>query len=166
MAAPKEKRKSILVYRPEVGDKLLEYWRATHNKRAACGHAAIDRETLRLWLIRGAEGEEPFSSFSASWEKAEADWIAERELVIRKAANEGQWQAAAWGLERHLPDEYGKKDRLGIGQDPTAEPVGVKHGRLDDSDGATVLDILGAAGGLTPEALGGLDADAEPVDTT
>ncbi len=32
--------------------------------------------------------------------------------LIGKAAGEGNWQAAAWRLERRFPERWGRKDRV------------------------------------------------------
>lgn len=51
------------------------------------------------------------------WEalkKARAEAIIRNVTFIQKAASDGSWQAAAWWLERTVPEQYAKK---------TAKPV-------------------------------------------
>lgn len=96
---------------PQMADTLVERWRATHCKAAAWKAVGITAPTLEDYLNRGAKGEEPFLTFFQRWEKAEADWIAERCLTIRQAAQAGTWQAAAWDLERHLPEDFALRQR-------------------------------------------------------
>ena len=46
--------------------------------------------------------------------KAEAKFIAWNEQQIMSAAKKGNWQAAAWLLERKYPDEFGRRERQEI----------------------------------------------------
>lgn len=46
---------------------------------------------------------------SESLKKAEADYKNALQGIIAKAAQERDWKAAAWLLERKYPDEYGRK---------------------------------------------------------
>lgn len=48
------------------------------------------------------------------WEalkKARADAIVRNVTVVQKAAQNGNWNAAKWWLENHLPEVYGRKDK-------------------------------------------------------
>ncbi|KPK43084.1 MAG: hypothetical protein AMJ65_06830 [Phycisphaerae bacterium SG8_4] len=73
--------------------------------------AGIDRDTLRQWLKWGAEGKTPeFAEFLHRCEHARARFEMTRVDIIRKAgeAKDG-WTAAAWWLERMIPEVYGKR---------------------------------------------------------
>jgi len=48
-------------------------------------------------------------AFLAAVKKAEADAIVRHVANIAKAAQDGQWQASAWWLERRYPAEYGRR---------------------------------------------------------
>ncbi len=90
---------------------ILETIREGASDKAAAARAGIDRTTLYNWLERGKQGEEPFSTFSTTLEKAKADREAKFVGFIRQAAEDGTWQAAAWYLERTDPEHYGRKER-------------------------------------------------------
>ena len=50
---------------------------------------------------------------------------------IEKVAEEGNWQADAWVLERKYPDKFGRRDRINVNLDPN-KPVEVN---LEWADG-------------------------------
>jgi transposase len=81
---------------------------ATH--RLACEYAGIDQATLYRWLAKGAaSGAPPYRAFCEAFTRAQGiaavGWLAK----IEAAAQDGDWRAAAWKLERRYPDEYGKQ---------------------------------------------------------
>jgi hypothetical protein len=50
------------------------------------------------------------AEFSDAVKKAEADAEIEDIEIIRQAARNGAWQAAAWRCERRNPQDWGKKE--------------------------------------------------------
>lgn len=71
------------------------------------GKAELDRVQENPKASIRAE-ELPFVQFYEATQKAESEgamgWLAK----IEKAANDGNWQAAAWKLERRYPKDYGR----------------------------------------------------------
>jgi hypothetical protein len=49
-------------------------------------------------------------------------WTRLRFDRIRSAAEQGQWQAAAWLLERRWPSEFGRRDTTRIDTTPRRVP--------------------------------------------
>ena len=94
--------------------------------------------------LQPSEDEAPTAEEIVLWrfwrdvKKAEAEAEAAAVLQIRKAANEGTWQAAAWYLERKFKDRWSRRDsidhtgsidhRVGIGASP--EEIEAARARL------------------------------------
>jgi hypothetical protein len=106
-----------------VIDEIAKLVRAGNYLEVAAQYAGIDVVTLYDWMKRGAwekerrekpytrprQDEEVFVQFSNTIKEA----LAEAELrdvnTITAAANDGQWTAAAWRLERKFPKRWGRK---------------------------------------------------------
>lgn len=69
----------------------------------AASYAGISTAAMNGWIDRIPELKEAVESCEAI---AAMKWLN----VIEKAAQAGQWQAAAWKLERLYPDLYGRRD--------------------------------------------------------
>lgn len=97
--------------------------------KSACSLAGITQTTFYDWVTNKPE-------FTALIKKAESE-MKERALkVINQAAQNGQWQAAAWLLERREPNEYGRQDRVRI------EDVRGTAEKLAEKIGVTVEELL------------------------
>lgn len=87
------------------------------------------------------------------WEAVkEAEATAELGMValVRKAAFDGTWQAAAWWLERKMPTKWGRKDRLEhTGEVAAGEPKVVAP--ASDAERLSIARILDDAGALHVE---------------
>lgn len=94
---------------PERQQAVLQALSVGATHRLACHYAGISHECLYNWLRLGERGRQPYADFSAAMKKAEGQaaigWLAK----IEASANAGEWQAAAWKLERRYPDEYGRQ---------------------------------------------------------
>lgn len=92
---------------------------ATHEHAAQ--YAGIDGATFYRWLQAGEAGKAPYREFCEAVKKAEGravvGWLAQ----IEEAARTGNWQAAAWKLERRYPKLYGRRtgDEVEPGQTVT-----------------------------------------------
>lgn len=88
----------------------------------ACAYADLAPSTVYRWLERGRaekqaqdQGntpdpiETPYIELCEAIEKARASAIVANVTIIQQAARNGQWQAAAWWLERSLPQQYGRR---------------------------------------------------------
>ena len=121
--------------------KLIEAGNYQKHVAQALG---IDESTWYRWLQKGeSETNENsiYREFYKSIKKAEAKAVARNVALIQRAAQEGNWQAAAWWLERKFPAEWGKRDKLDInaGESLKVEIIKVdgslegKEGSEDDS---------------------------------
>ena len=124
MQPKKEKRKAgrYTKLTPELQQEFIAAIESGLTNKSACDYVGIDESTFYSWLniARKAELEaaengtkipkniKPFSEFSKSLKKAEARFKAYHCKNIKRAGDEGAWQASAWLLERKFPEEYGK----------------------------------------------------------
>lgn len=131
--------------RPDLQQKIISSLRAGNYFDAACLSAGIHESTGYRWLQRGEAEMQRLDNDSRARPKAEeavfvdfckavkeAAAEAENEYValIKHAAKgtlirtdgtrvpyEGQWQAAAWWLERRFPDKWGRQRVEHTGKD-------------------------------------------------
>jgi len=85
-------------------EPLLTALRAGNTRRAAARYAGIHSTQFYRWL----EG----TAFRAQVERAEADAEVRMLTKVAQAANGGDWKAAAWWLDRRLPADYGRRERI------------------------------------------------------
>lgn len=98
----------------ELINELCKFKKAGLTNKSVCYAANISERSFYEYLNRGeadaqAGKKSIFSRFFQSYKKAEAMHKLKRLSQIEKAADGGNWQAAAWELERCYPDEYGKR---------------------------------------------------------
>ncbi len=121
--------KGETLWTPELQEKLLSLIRAGNYVEVAARAVGISSPTYYSWLSRGGQGEEPFAELARAIEKAAAEAEARDFTLIGRHA-EKQWQAAAWRLERKLPQRYGRKDSLEVTGDEQ-KPISVTSARVD-----------------------------------
>ena len=159
MATAVEKKKPTAKPKSNAGRKtalldvikeqtLLDYIRIGTPVRKAVAASGIAEKTFYNWMSRGmAERERQalvpnakknpteviFLQFLQRVEQARAEAIMKKVAVIAKSGNDGDWRAAAWWLERQVPEEFGKTDRFEIGgTNGEAIKVQVEMGDLED----------------------------------
>lgn len=114
-----------------IRSRLLQAIRLGSYIEHACFYAGIDSSTFRKWRQKAEQEIEPYKSFWKEVQLAESEAIMRRLARIEKTAEEGNWQADAWVLERKYPDKFGRRDRINVNLDPN-KPVEVN---LEWSDG-------------------------------
>jgi predicted transcriptional regulator len=84
---------------------------------AAAGRAGVSVASINEWRWRGRDPEDKsensrlYAAFYEAIQRALSD--AETSLVTTiRDASEKNWTAAAWLLERRIPDSYGRRDRI------------------------------------------------------
>lgn len=87
--------------------------------------APTDDISLIAPMDEAQEGEVilPFLEFSEAVKKARAEAEGAHIRNIRKAADNGVWQASAWFLERSFPKKWGKRSSLEIAAGDADEPI-------------------------------------------
>jgi hypothetical protein len=111
----------------DTRDKIVQAIQMGATYELAAQFGGVSYDTFNNWMKRGAEGVEGDQAFVDFFEtvkqaegKAAVGWLAKIEV----AANDGNWQAAAWKLERRYPGEYGRQRIELTGKD--GGPVTVK----------------------------------------
>ena len=104
-------------FTPDVRTRIISAIRNGNTYEASANYGGVSYDSFRGWLKRGeddADGE--FFEFFNAIKKAEAEAEIESVALIRRSAQDGQWQAAAWFLERRKPSDWGRRDRHEVAQ--------------------------------------------------
>lgn len=93
----------------EETERLLQAIRLGATYKNACNYAGISFDTFRRWIAKGEkESSGKWHDFFCAVRKAEGEALVGWLARIEKAAQDGDWKAAAWKIERRYPAEYGK----------------------------------------------------------
>jgi len=98
----------VLAWTPEKGAEIVGYLAEGVFLETAAACAGIAKITLFQWLRAGRRGQ---TSELATWSDEVRKAMGDAELadlrLVKAAADNGVWQAAAWRLERKYPQKYG-----------------------------------------------------------
>ena len=138
---------------PEVQENICNWLKLGYYQEDAAIMAGISASTYYEWIKKGEqervaleEGEKaqalpdtslpapedgtteielvyPFLEFSEAVKKARAEAEGAHIRNIRKAADNGVWQASAWFLERSHPKKWGKRNTLELNSGSPDEPI-------------------------------------------
>ena len=115
----------------EVVTDIVNALAAGATAKAAAGAAGISEATYHSWRAQACEGADPvFLEFLERTTRAREQGKVALAASIRKAANEGDWRAAAWLLERLEPEGWSLKQQLEH-TGPAGGPI-----RTEDTTGA------------------------------
>ena len=88
-------------YTPECVNKITQAIRMGATYELAAAYAGVSYDSFNRWMQSKSE-------FCEAVKLAEGQaaliWLTK----IEQAASDGQWQAAAWKLERRYPHQYGR----------------------------------------------------------
>lgn len=97
----------------------------------------IDKSTWYRWLSEGEKAKSGLKrEFYDTVKKAEKDAIARNVALIQRAAQEGNWQAAAWWLERKYFEDWGRKDKVDLSADKDGFKIVVEYVDERGKDGS------------------------------
>lgn len=109
---------------PEIQTAIVEALSAGNYLETAAQYAGIHPATLFRWLDRGREAldsddfdkhpDKIYGEFCEAVEKTRAQAEVRAVALIRKAAMDGTWQAAAWFLERSHPHKWGRQNKVEV----------------------------------------------------
>lgn len=104
-------------------ERLLEALRAGNYIETACAYAGVSKSSFYNYLAQARKAREkdgqPLSEHE-TWalelldavEKARADAEVRNVHLIQQAAQGGTWQAAAWFLERSMPQKWARREKV------------------------------------------------------
>lgn len=99
-----------------IGDHetLLDFFKAIEDGNytdTACDIAGISHESLRRWLKRADDGEEPYITFRAALKRISARAEGIEVQKVRKAGEDPRfWAASMTYLERRHPEKWGRRN--------------------------------------------------------
>ncbi len=88
---------------------VLNALEAGASRKGACAAAELTEQWLWKWMKRSTAFKEQVERAEA---KAETNYLAR--IVAEVKNPKGQWTAAAWALERLMPERYGRRERVDI----------------------------------------------------
>lgn len=106
-------------------------------EKYAAEAAGVSEMTFHSWLRKGAEGNEPYKSFSDAVMTARAKGA--KHLWLRAITGGSNSQGAQWGLERRFRKEFGA--HLLVGGVPDGDPIRLQ----DDLNAAEETREISAA---------------------
>ena len=92
-------------------EELVKWLKLGYYIEDACTMAGIGKTTYYNWIAKAEQEEGPeYVEFMNAVKKARAEAEGAHIMNIRRAADNGVWQASAWFLERSHPKKWGKKN--------------------------------------------------------
>ena len=92
----------------ELTQEITTYIRDGNSPTISATLVGISPSTYFNWMSKGSNQEPRFMEFLESIKRANAQSIVNRVAHIARAADSGNWRAAAWLLERMAPESFGK----------------------------------------------------------
>ena len=118
----------------EIEARIVTLIRNGNYRTTACQAAGIGTSTFYRWMEQGeADDQEdldtPLRAFYLAVRRAEAESEATDIAIIETAARQGDWKAAAWRVERKVPQHWNLKQVMevehsgGIRREPIEMPT-------------------------------------------
>ena len=96
-------------------EKLIEALRSGSYRIDACRAASIHYNTLLAWEKKGkSQTSGEYVEFLEALRRAEAEAVVSNIEVITKAAQSGDWRAAAWFLEHKYPNNWARLEKRAV----------------------------------------------------
>ena len=143
---------------PEVTKRICQAVKLGATYKLAAQAAGVSEKTFCVWMARGREGgpgSAKFVEFLQAIKDSEGEGAETCLAVIRKAALDGIWTAAAWLLERRYPDLYGRVARA---------PIESAKDKTDQPTPEEAVNKIREVYGLPPKAEGGGNGHAKAKD--
>jgi len=99
-------------------EELIEALRSGSYRIDACRAAGIHYNTLLSWEKKGeSQTSGEYVDFLDALRRAEAEAVVSNVEVITRAAQDGDWRAAAWFLEHKYPDKWSRLEKRAVEAD-------------------------------------------------
>lgn len=125
---PNGGRVPLIVAEPKVREQIIKFVQLGARRTQACAAVGVHRKTLIEWTKKGKEGREPWASFMADLDEAEA-YAEMRLLSLWSTHAQTNWQAARDLLKVRFRERW--SDEAAVAEVETiavAEPeTGVEH---------------------------------------
>ena len=120
---------------PKLTGEITTYIRDGNSPTISATLVGVSPSTYFNWMSKGSNQEPRFMEFSESIERAKAQSVVNRVAHISRAADSGNWRAAAWMLERMAPESFGKNSTRAkeAGGQRLEKPQGVSIQKLEES---------------------------------
>jgi transposase len=101
----------------ETRAKIVSAVRAGNYIEVAAAYAGVSRATLYKWLQRGARARPGtlYRQFVDALGAAQVEAEVRNVALVAKAAERGEWTAAAWWCERKLPGRWSLRPERFVG---------------------------------------------------
>ena len=97
---------------PQTMALILAAIKCGASNKIACAGAGIHEDTLYGWIEKGRERPgSDYAEFSEKLTRARQEGRISRMAIIQQAART-DWRAAAWLLERDMPDEFSLRYKI------------------------------------------------------
>lgn len=105
-------------YTPDVVKRITDAIKLGATYELAAGYGGISPALFYQWMKDKVEFLEAVKDAEGT---GAVGWLAR----IEQSAQAGQWQAAAWKLERRYPQQYGRTVQEHVGKDGEALVLGL-----------------------------------------
>ena len=95
---------------PEIADEAIKLIKGGASNADVIAYIGVAETTFYKWLREPAN--EAQKQLAQGLKKAETERKLWHLQHIHKAAEEGDWKASAWYLERRYPNEYARTQRI------------------------------------------------------
>ena len=108
-------------YTPEAVARIVEALELGATYEHAAAYGGITYQTFCNWRDEYLEF---FEAIKAAEARAVYGWLEK----IERAAEPGNWQAAAWKLERRHPEQWGRREKVELSTRREAERIAAEQG--------------------------------------
>jgi len=99
----------------------------------------VSKAAWYRWLQEGEVAKSGLKrDFVDAIKRAEKEAIIKNVAVIQKAAEDGNWQAAAWWLERKYFQDWGRKEKVDLAADKDGFKITIEYVEAEKKQGEGV----------------------------